>query len=72
MKKPDEIALWNKVKDLPCNEPIEWEKIFKELDILPGRGFYITEKWNDKGIINYGVSLRYAWKESDKELDITT
>lgn len=61
MKKPDELNLWNMVKDL--KGAIDWESWFDRLNMNHKRGFYIIEKWSDKGILNYGVSLRYAWIE---------
>lgn len=66
MKKEDEIELWNKVKNKPLNEVIEWEEIAQRLGMPIKRLGYILEKWSDKGILNYGVSLRTAWIE-DKE-----
>ncbi len=66
MKKEDEIELWNKVKNKPLNEVIEWERIAQRLGMPMKRLYYILEKWNDKGILNCGISERTSWIE-DKE-----
>jgi len=63
MKKEDEIELWNKVKGKPLNEVIEWERIGQRLGMPMKRLGYILDKWTNKGILNYGISLRTAWIE---------
>ena len=63
MKKEDEVELWNKVKNKSLNEVIEWERIGKHLGMPMKRLHYILEKWNDEGILNSGVSIRYSWIE---------
>ena len=63
MKRKDELDLWDRVKDIETNAPIWWPDIFKELEINEGRGYYIIDKWNDWGLLNYGVSLRTSWIE---------
>lgn len=70
MKKQDELDLWEMVKDL--DGPIEWEEWFEKLKIPMKRGYYIIEKWDDKGILNYGVSLRYAWIEDKSKMEINS
>lgn len=51
------------VKDLPNNTVIPWDNILNELNIPIKRGYYILEKWNKIGMLNYGVSLRTSWIE---------
>lgn len=65
MKKKDEIDLWNKVKNMPKHKPIEWEKIAQCLGMDQKRLYYILEKWNEFGVLNYGISLRTSWIEED-------
>ena len=69
MKKPDEIELWNKVKNKEQNKSIKWEKIGQYLGIPMKRLYYILDKWTDNDIIEYGVSVRYAWL-TGKQLDV--
>ncbi len=38
-----------------------WEEISKKLNIPIKRCFYILDKWNKRGILAVGVSLRTAW-----------
>ena len=63
MKKQDELDLWNEVKDTEENNAIWWPKLFKKFNIPEKRGYFIIDKWNNKGILEYGVSLRTAWIE---------
>jgi len=69
MKKQDEINLWKITRDF--EGAIEWEKWFDKLKIPMKRGYYIIEKWSDNGILNYGVSLRYAWIDDKEKGDKT-
>jgi len=61
MLKQDEMRLWDLVKDL--EGPIDWVSWFDKIKMNHKRGFYLVEKWCDKGIVNYGTSIRYAWVE---------
>ena len=61
MKKQDELNLWEEVKDIETYKVINWDESFKKLDIPIGRGYYIIGKWCNRDIIEFGVSLRFAW-----------
>jgi hypothetical protein len=45
------------IKHLP--EPVE--NVFDLFNIPHKRGYYLLEKWDDKGWWEYGVSLRTGW-----------
>ena len=70
MKKQDELNLWNMTRDIKGS--IWWEDWFERLNIPLKRGMSIIEKWSNKGILNYGVSLRSAWiEDKSKFIDDT-
>lgn len=54
------------VRNETRNKPFDSMKCLEKLNIPFKRGVYILEKWVDKGMISYGVSLNYPWIE-DKE-----
>ena len=62
MIKKDEKKLYKELRQrFPEGTLRNVERIFEVLGIQVNRGYYILEKWADKGYIDYGVSVRGAW-----------
>lgn len=63
-RKSDEIRLYNLLRQRPGEheKPLGLaDDYFEAAQIHPGRGYYVLEKWADKGWWDYGVSLRGGW-----------
>ncbi len=65
-KKPDEIALWNKIWDRldkgeKFYDDFNFEDVVDELQIPDKRADYILEKWSGYGLVDYGVNIWYGW-----------
>lgn len=69
MKKPDEIRLYNTLREHSSRQ-VSWSHLMPEklahhyfeiADIHPKRGYAMLDKWVTCGWWEYGVSLRAGW-----------
>ena len=73
MRKPDEIALYARLRELRGPEPYAvsadsngtkvpvWPDVAEPLGIPEKRCYYLLFKWSDKDWWNYGVNARWGW-----------
>ena len=65
MIKPDENKLWKAI----WKERKSIRDIIKEVNINEKRAIYILQKWTDKGLYNYGISVLSGWIEDGVKED---
>ena len=64
MRKPDEIELFNRIKNKSENQSVR--DIVEEMGMDMKRAYYILTKWFGQDIYNYGVSAFAGWLEVEE------
>lgn len=59
--KPDEVALFNLVKDEKPHHPIDFALAAETLKLNLKRVMYIVAKWTRRGWLDCGTSPAYSW-----------
>ena len=72
MVKGDEKQLYAELRKRFLSGPFSgMESLFRELDIPWNRGHFILEKWDSKGYIGSGVSVRCGWFSESSPEELT-
>jgi hypothetical protein len=64
MRKPDEIELFNRIKNKSEDQTVR--EIVNEMGMNWKRAYYILTKWCGQDLYNYGVSPFAGWLEVEE------